>query len=295
MADLKAVKKKVATTKGKTITMTAPTAEARAQLEALGFKIKNTKGKNVIITVPTGARRRPSTRSRARSTPCTASPSPSRHVTFVTTAPRAALAPTPQLRGKADGGIVSSTPTAACGRTTSRRSRQGKLARVGGGRGGRRGLHPPQPNQAVPGSRQIAAETVKRLGGRPGSPTAASPASPTRRPGGRCWAARRTRSSATTRRSRTSRRPGTTSTRRSRTRRRPPTTSRPPRRTSPRSARPPHGRPAAGGEERVDKAKSAKRSADDRSARSGRRQRRRQGTRAEEGRQRAQDLQPEGL
>jgi hypothetical protein len=52
--DLEAVKKKVAGTKGKTITMQAPTDEARKQLEALGFKIKNTKGKNVIITVPTG-------------------------------------------------------------------------------------------------------------------------------------------------------------------------------------------------------------------------------------------------
>jgi TP901 family phage tail tape measure protein len=55
--DLEAVKKKVASTKGKTITMQAPTAEARAQLEALGFKIKNTKGKKVIITVPTGTQK----------------------------------------------------------------------------------------------------------------------------------------------------------------------------------------------------------------------------------------------
>jgi len=57
LADLEAVKKKVASTKGKTITMAAPTKEARDQLEALGFKIKNTKGKNVIITVPTGGQK----------------------------------------------------------------------------------------------------------------------------------------------------------------------------------------------------------------------------------------------
>lgn len=55
ISNLEAVKKKVASTKGKTLTMAAPTAEARAQLEALGFKVKNTKGKKVVITVPTGS------------------------------------------------------------------------------------------------------------------------------------------------------------------------------------------------------------------------------------------------
>ncbi|MFJ8110422.1 phage tail tape measure protein [Streptomyces sp. NPDC096132] len=54
VADLQAVQDKVAHTKGKKITVDALTAEARAQLEALGFKIKNTKGKKVEITVPTG-------------------------------------------------------------------------------------------------------------------------------------------------------------------------------------------------------------------------------------------------
>ncbi|NEB92453.1 phage tail tape measure protein [Streptomyces bauhiniae] len=57
MAELEAVKRKVASTKGKTLTMNAPTAAARAQLEALGFKIRNTKGKQVIITLPTGGPR----------------------------------------------------------------------------------------------------------------------------------------------------------------------------------------------------------------------------------------------
>jgi TP901 family phage tail tape measure protein len=54
ISDLEAVKSKIASMKGRTLTMKAPTAEARAQLEALGFKIKNTKGKQVIITIPTG-------------------------------------------------------------------------------------------------------------------------------------------------------------------------------------------------------------------------------------------------
>ncbi|MFF5186469.1 phage tail tape measure protein [Streptomyces sp. NPDC000345] len=57
VAGLKAVQTEVAKTKGKKIVMDAPTAEARAQLEALGFKIKNTKGKKVEITVPTGTQK----------------------------------------------------------------------------------------------------------------------------------------------------------------------------------------------------------------------------------------------
>ncbi|WP_055525323.1 phage tail tape measure protein [Streptomyces graminilatus] len=58
LKDLEAVKRKVATTKGTTITMRAPTKEAREQLEKLGFKIRNTKGKDVTITVPTGGPKR---------------------------------------------------------------------------------------------------------------------------------------------------------------------------------------------------------------------------------------------
>ncbi|MGW8703386.1 phage tail tape measure protein, partial [Streptomyces eurythermus] len=53
-SELEAIQRKVASTKGKTLTMSAPTSEARKQLESLGFKIKNTKGKQVIITLPTG-------------------------------------------------------------------------------------------------------------------------------------------------------------------------------------------------------------------------------------------------
>ncbi|MFF1281046.1 phage tail tape measure protein [Streptomyces sp. NPDC058299] len=57
LADLEAVKRKVASTKGKTVTMGALTKEARAALEALGFKIKTTHGKTVVITLPTGGPR----------------------------------------------------------------------------------------------------------------------------------------------------------------------------------------------------------------------------------------------
>lgn len=57
MADLEAVKRKVASTKGKTVTMGALTGDARKALETLGFKIRNTKGKTVAITLPTGGPR----------------------------------------------------------------------------------------------------------------------------------------------------------------------------------------------------------------------------------------------
>ena len=53
--DLEAVQGKIRGTNGKTITMRAPTAEARKQLEQLGFKIHQVPGsKNVTISIPTG-------------------------------------------------------------------------------------------------------------------------------------------------------------------------------------------------------------------------------------------------
>jgi TP901 family phage tail tape measure protein len=54
LADLEAVKQKVAHTKGKTIKVDALTKEGEKNLESLGFKVKRTKGKAVIITLPTG-------------------------------------------------------------------------------------------------------------------------------------------------------------------------------------------------------------------------------------------------
>lgn len=54
IADLEAVKKKLQTTKGKSITVSALTADARKALEELGYKVRNTKGKKLSITAPTG-------------------------------------------------------------------------------------------------------------------------------------------------------------------------------------------------------------------------------------------------
>jgi TP901 family phage tail tape measure protein len=54
LSDLEAVKKKVASTKGKTIKVDTLTKEGQKNLENLGFKIKRTKGKQITITVPTG-------------------------------------------------------------------------------------------------------------------------------------------------------------------------------------------------------------------------------------------------
>ncbi|MFE7509756.1 phage tail tape measure protein [Streptomyces sp. NPDC057540] len=52
--NLEEVQRKLATTKGKSITVDALTATARKALEDLGYKIKNTNGKQLSITAPTG-------------------------------------------------------------------------------------------------------------------------------------------------------------------------------------------------------------------------------------------------
>ena len=54
MAELEAVQRKVAATHGKTVTMSALTKDAEAALTALGFHISRTHGKQVTITLPTG-------------------------------------------------------------------------------------------------------------------------------------------------------------------------------------------------------------------------------------------------
>lgn len=55
--DLEAVQAKVKGTKGKTIEVKTLTALGQKALEDLGYKIKRTKGKNVVITVPTGTQK----------------------------------------------------------------------------------------------------------------------------------------------------------------------------------------------------------------------------------------------
>lgn len=52
--DLQTVQNKIKTTKGKTVTVDALTKEGEKHLEDLGFKIKRTKGKQITITAPTG-------------------------------------------------------------------------------------------------------------------------------------------------------------------------------------------------------------------------------------------------
>lgn len=110
VADLEAVKAKVASTKGKTITMAAPTKAARDQLEALGFKIKNTKGKQVIITVPTGGQKR-AVDALAAAIRNLRSKSVSVTTTFYTKGSKSAVAPAHRnyrtggrIRGYASGG-----------------------------------------------------------------------------------------------------------------------------------------------------------------------------------------------
>ncbi|WP_333770949.1 hypothetical protein [Streptomyces sp. IBSBF 2435] len=53
-ADLTSLQRKVAKTKGRTVTIKAPTAEAQADLKALGFKITQLPDKKVKVTIPTG-------------------------------------------------------------------------------------------------------------------------------------------------------------------------------------------------------------------------------------------------
>lgn len=54
MGDLDAVQRKVAATHGKTVTMSALTKDAEDALKTLGFHIDHTHGKTVTITLPTG-------------------------------------------------------------------------------------------------------------------------------------------------------------------------------------------------------------------------------------------------
>jgi hypothetical protein len=159
--DLNAVKAKVATMKGKTLTMKAPTAEARAQLEALGFKIKGTKGKNVIITVPSGT---PKSQVSAiqRAIDALHGKTVTNYVNSVVTTTKGSLH---DAVGKADGGIVSYYANGGM-----RENHVAQIARKGSWRvwaedeAGDEAYIPLNPAKRGR-SRQIAAETVKRLGG----------------------------------------------------------------------------------------------------------------------------------
>ncbi|MER5653428.1 phage tail tape measure protein [Streptomyces sp. NPDC002131] len=165
VADLEAVKAKVASTKGKTITMAAPTKEARAQLEALGFKIKNTKGKQVVITVPTGGQKR-AVDALAAAIRNLRSKSVSVTTTFYTRGSKSKVAPAHRDYGaQANGSVLSFYADGGM-----RENHVAQIAKKGSWRvwaedetGGE--AYIPLAASKRPRSRQIAAETVKRLGG----------------------------------------------------------------------------------------------------------------------------------
>lgn len=165
MADLTAVQGKVRTTKGKTITMGALTDVARASLEALGYKIKNTKGKRVTITVPTG--------TQAHNVAALAAAIAGLHnkdvtvsTTFVTKGSKSAVAPAHRDWGaQADGSVLSFYANGGM-----RENHVAQIAPKGSWRvwaedeAGDEAYIPLNPTKR-PRSRQIASETVKRLGG----------------------------------------------------------------------------------------------------------------------------------
>lgn len=165
LADLEAVKNKVAGMKGKTLTMAAPTAEARAQLEALGFKIKNTKGKQVIITVPTGGQKA-AVDALARAIRNLQDKNVSVTTTFYTRGSKAAVAPAHRDYGaQANGSILSFYADGGV-----RENHVAQIAKKGSWRVWAEDeagdeAYIPLATSKRPRSRQIAAETVKRLGG----------------------------------------------------------------------------------------------------------------------------------
>ncbi len=166
MSDLEAVKAKVASMKGRTLTMKAPTSEARAQLEALGFKIKNTKGKQVVITVPTGGQKR-AVDALAAAIRALHDKSVSVTTTFYTRGSKQAVAPAHRDYGaQANGSILSFYADGGM----RRENHVAQIAKKGSWRvwaedeAGDEAYIPLNPAKR-PRSRQIAAETVKRLGG----------------------------------------------------------------------------------------------------------------------------------
>ncbi|WP_369167768.1 phage tail tape measure protein [Streptomyces sp. R28] len=171
ITDLEAVRKKIADTNGKTITMRAPTAEARKQLEALGFKIKDTKGKNVVITVPTGTQK-----SAVDALRRAIEALRNKSVTITTT--RQTIYESVKRSGGSNQAAKNAAElSSANGNIFVRRYAQGgmenhiaQIARPGAWRvwaepeTGGEAYIPLAPTKR-PRSRQIAAETVRRLGG----------------------------------------------------------------------------------------------------------------------------------
>lgn len=167
ISDLQGVQAKIKGTKGKTVTVDALTASARANLEALGFKIKNTKNKRVSITVPTGSQQ-----SAVAALAAAIASLRDKSVTL-TTYYKVVGKPGRQVANssagghafEADGGILSFYADGGM-----HENHVAQIARKGSWRvwaedeAGDEAYIPLAPGKR-PRSRQIAAETVKRLGG----------------------------------------------------------------------------------------------------------------------------------
>jgi TP901 family phage tail tape measure protein len=165
LKDLEAVKKKVASTKGRTVTMSALTKEARTALQNLGFKIKNTKGKAVTITVPTGT---PVSQVAAIQRAIDNMSGKTLGIGVYTTEHYKKVQDGPHIPGitkNARGGLLSFYADGGM-----RENHIAQIARKGSWRvwaedeAGDEAYIPLASNKR-PRSRQIAAETVRRLGG----------------------------------------------------------------------------------------------------------------------------------
>lgn len=160
LKDLEAVKSKIRTTKGKSFTMSALDKDARATLERLGFKIKNVKGKKVAVTVPPGT-----PKSQVAAIQAAINSLHGKSVeNSVTTLHKNQFYNVPLM--KADGGIVQHFAGGGI-----RENHVAQIAPKGSWRvwaedeAGDEAYIPLASNKR-PRSRQIAAETVRRLGGK---------------------------------------------------------------------------------------------------------------------------------
>ncbi|MEH0445421.1 phage tail tape measure protein [Streptomyces sp. B21-102] len=167
IADLEGVQQKIKGTKGKTVTVDALTESARTNLEALGFKIKNTKDKKVSITVPTGSQQ-----SAVAALAAAIASLRDKSVTL-TTYYKVVGTPGRQVANssggghafEADGGILSFYADGGMHeRHVAQIARKGSWRVWAEDEAGDEAYIPLAPGKR-PRSRQIAAETVKRLGG----------------------------------------------------------------------------------------------------------------------------------
>ncbi|MFB7360531.1 hypothetical protein ACFCZ0_41325, partial [Streptomyces gardneri] len=163
--DLETVKKKLAETKSKKITVDALTKEGQKQLEDLGFKIKHTKGKKVEITVPTGSQKAAVDALRRAIEALH-----DKSVTITTYRQEIASKNTSGRPSTGEGGVSKYARGGLAFFAGGAENHIAQIARPGEWRmwaepetGGE--AYIPLARSKRPRSRQIAAETVKRLGG----------------------------------------------------------------------------------------------------------------------------------